>query len=87
MVTRAWKVYGMDGQKQNESYNPSYRYDFTEDNDIRIIEVENCDKTKTNDYSIVRITRNTEEECWDELHGQITDGIFENCRTGKVEEI
>jgi hypothetical protein len=54
---------------------------------VRIIEVENADKTGTNDFSLVRITRNTAKECGEELEGQLTDGIFENYRTGRIEEI
>jgi hypothetical protein len=77
----------MDGHRQKESFNDSYRYDFSKDGDVRIIEVENADKTGTNDFSLVRITRNTAKECGEELEGQITDGIFENYRTGRIEEI
>ena len=87
MITRVWKVYGMDGHRQKESFNDSYRYDFSKDGDVRIIEVENADKTGTNDFSLVRITRNTAKECGEELEGQLTDGIFENYRTGRIEEI
>lgn len=90
-ITRVWKVYGMfDGEirhRQRESFNPSYTYDWTEGENIRKIEVENADKTGTNDYSIIRITRNTVEECQAELDGQISDGIFENSRVGEVVEI
>ena len=87
MITRTWKVYGAEGHRQRESFNKSYKYDFSKENDVRIIEVENSDKTGTNDYSVVKITRNTSEECQDELDGQISDGIFENSRVGIVEEI
>lgn len=87
MTTRTWKVYGAEGHRQKESFCDSYKYDFTEGNKIRIIEVLNADKTGTNEYSIVRITRNTSKECAEELEGQLTDGIFENRRTGKVVEI
>ena len=87
MVTRVWKVYGMDGHRQKESFNDSYRYDFSKDGQVRVIEVENADKTGTNDYSLVRITRNTYKECLEELEGQLTDGIFENYRTGRIEEV
>lgn len=86
-VTRAWKVYGLEGHRQRESFCDSYTYDWTEGEDVRKIEVENSDKTGTNEYSIIRITRNTAEECERELDGQISDGIFENCRTGKIVEI
>lgn len=87
MVTRAWKVYGVEGHRQRESFCDSYKYDFSENNNVRIIEVLNCDKTGTNDYTIVRVTRNTAEECLLELEGQLSDGIFENSRVGKIEEV
>lgn len=88
MITRSWKVYGADGHRQRESFCDSYRHDFSNDRDgIRIIEVENSDKTGTNEYTIVRITRNTAADCVREMQGQLTDGIFENSRYGRVEEI
>lgn len=86
-VTRSWKVYGAEGHRQRESFNESCVYDFTEGEDVRKIEVENSDKTGTNNYSIVRITRNTAEQCEEELESQISDGIFENSRVGEVVEI
>lgn len=51
------------------------------------MEILNSDQTGTNDYSIVRITRQTAEECQEELDGQLSDGIFENSKFGKIEEI
>lgn len=86
-ATRTWKVYGESGHRQKESFNDSYVYDFSVGNNIRIISVENSDKTKTNNYSIIRITRNTDEECLAELRGQLSDGIFENANYGEIEEI
>lgn len=86
-TTRTWKIYGAEGHRQRESFCPSYRYDTTKDNNIRIIEVENSDKTGTNEYSIIRITRNTAEECFNELEAQLYDGIFENSRKGIIEEV
>lgn len=87
MITRTWKVYGEVGHRQRESFCDSYKYDFSDERGTRIIEVENADKTGTNEYSIIRITRNTPEECEKELEGQLSDGIFENSRVGKVVEI
>lgn len=87
MATRTWKIYGLNGHRQKHSFSPSYVYDFTKGDNIRVIEVENFDKTGTNDYSLVKITRNTMEECLDELDGQIYDGIFENMKVGKVIEV
>lgn len=86
-VTKSWKIYGMDGHRQRESFGKSYKYDFSEGTDVRIIEVDNFDKTGTNEYSIIRITKNSSEECEEELRGQLSDGIFENSRVGKVIEI
>ena len=61
-VTKTWKVYGVDGHRQRESFNKSRKYDFS-------------------------VTCDTEEECIAELEGQLSDGIFENSRVGKVVEI
>ena len=86
-VTRSWRVYGADGHTQRESYNKSYKYDFSDIYDgTRIIEVLNADMTGTHEYSVVIITRDTYDECEYELNGQLTDGIFENCVVGKVIE-
>ena len=80
-------MYGREGHRQRESFNDSYKYDFSRNGKIRIIEVDCFDKTNTNDYVIVRITRDSYEDCERELDGQISDGIFENCRVGLVEEM
>lgn len=86
-MTKTWKVYGADGHRQRESFCKSYKYDFTEGGNERIIEVLCSDKTNTNDYVIVNITRPTRAECIREFEGQLSDGIFENSRVGKIEEI
>ncbi len=87
MYKMSWKVYGEYGHRQKESFNSSFIHDFSRPGNIRIIEVENSDKTGTHKYSIIRITRNTKEECIGEFYGQLSDGVFENCRTGYYEEI
>lgn len=87
MTTRTWKIYGYEGHRQKESFNDSKVYDFSKDGVTRVLEVENADKTGTNEYTILRITSDTAEECENELWGQVDDGIFENCRTGRIEEI
>lgn len=87
MFTKSWKVYGMDGHRQRESFRPSERYDWTEGDNVRVVEVRNADTTGTNDYTEIVITRNTEEECDFEMLGQLSDGVFENSRVGKIEEI
>ena len=88
MVTRSWKVYGPDGHRQRESFHKSVRYDFSNDKDgVRIIRVDNADKTGTNEYSVITITRNDANLCEEELNGQLSDGVFENSRVGRVVEI
>ena len=86
-TTRMWRVYGVQGHRQKEAFNASYRWDFSEGGHTRIIEVCNADITGTHDYSLVAITRDTAQECADELDGQITDGIFENSRVGNIVEV
>lgn len=86
-TTRIWKIYGQDGHRQRMSFGESLNYDFSTDEKTRKIEVEAADKTGTNDYVVVKITRDTAEECLDELNGQLDDGIFEDSRYGKVEEV
>ena len=87
MVKRVWKVYGKEGHRQSESFNTSYSYDFSKNGETRIITVKNSDTTGTNSYSIIEITRDTAEQCYQELIGQLYDGVFENCNFGIVEEV
>lgn len=76
MVTKIWLVYA-----DKEPKGKSYRYDWSSERDgTRIVEVMNHDKTLSNEFSIVKITRDTEEQCIDELEGQLSDGIWENER-------
>lgn len=87
-VSKSFKVYGAEGHRQKMSFDRSVRWDWSNEQDgVRIFEAINSDITGTNEYSIIRITRNTEEECYDELEGQISDGYFENCNVGRDEEI
>lgn len=86
-VKRTWKIYGLKGHRQRESFFPSYNYDWSNDKEIRRLWVKNSDITGTNEYTIVTVERDTAEECWREMSGQITDGIFENSYVGEVVEI
>lgn len=38
-------------------------------------------------YTILSITTETESDCISILDSQLSDGIFENCRTGRIEKI
>lgn len=87
MKTMKWKVYGLEGHRQRVSFGESTRDDFSKDGKTRIIEIQNSDMTGTNEFSIISITMDTEEECRRELEAQISDGAFENSNVGRVEEI
>lgn len=85
MATRTWRVYGAEGHRQRESFCDSIEFDTWSGEHIEIL---NSDKTGTNEYSIVRITSNgSERSCEEALNAQISDGIFENCNVGRIEEI
>lgn len=86
MITKAFKIYGAEGHRQAVSFRESVKYDWSEGENVRIVELINSDITGTNDYTIIKITRNTEKEVMSELNGQVSDGLFENYRTGRIEE-
>ena len=87
MTTKTYRVYGIDGHRQRYAFCESGKYDWSEGDDTRIIELKNADVTGTHEYTEISITRNTAKECNDELIGQISDGFFENCRVGKIVEV
>lgn len=86
-VSVNFKVYGLPKHNQRESFAPSERHDFSTADNVRILETFNSDKTGTNDYNILRITRETREECFDELEGQLSDGLYENSEWGGYQVI
>lgn len=86
-VTREWRVYGRMGHRQRLSFNPSRVFDYSTPEEPRVIEIDSADKTGTNEYVVVRITRSTAEECEKELNGQLSDGIFEDVNTGASIEL
>ena len=86
-MTKKFRIYGQAGHRQAVSFMDSFYYDFTTGDDVRILSCDCSDRTGTNDYVDLTITRNTAEECEAELDGQLSDGIFENCTFGIVEEI
>lgn len=85
--TKSYRVYGEPGHRQKMSFENSFVCDFSDQDNIRRIAVLNYDVTGIDAYSIVIITRNTEIECDSEINAQVDDGLFENCRTGKIEKI
>lgn len=86
-VSVNFKVYGLPKHSQRESFAPSERHDFSTSDNVRILETFNSDRTGTNDYNIIRITRETREECFAELEGQLSDGLYENSEWGGYQVI
>ena len=79
---KVYHVYGEYGHRQRESFYESY--ELLNEYNNSIICVNNSDMTGTNDYSEIVIIAKSEKECDEILDVQLTDGIFENSRTGKV---
>ena len=79
---KVYHVYGEYGHRQRESFGESY--ELLHDESKTMICVRNSDITGTNDYTEIEIIAKNEKECDEILDAQLTDGIFEDCRTGKV---
>lgn len=78
-VTRTWKIwsdlYAYVKEKNGLHYDWS-----NETQGIRIVDVQPIEGNGTGEcgWLVVKITRNTAEECGRELEGQLSDGLFEN---------
>lgn len=83
-MIKMYKVNGLAGHRQRESFSPSYK--FTTFDNI-IISVINSDITGTNNYSLVKLEGDNEIQLENEFEGQLSDGIFENSAYGITEEI
>lgn len=59
------------------------KWDFSENNNIRILEI----TAGPENFTKITITRNTFQECREELNGQLLDGFFENDQVKRVIEI
>ena len=79
---KVYHVYGEYGHRQRESFSESY--ELLNEKNNTIICVHNSDITGTNDYTEIEIIAKSEKECDEILDVQLTDGIFENSKTGKV---
>lgn len=86
-VSVNFKVYGLPKHSQRESFAPSERHDFSTADNVRVLDIFNSDRTGTNDYNILRITRETREECFDEFECQLSDGLYENSNWGGYQVI
>ena len=88
MVTKYYKIYGLDGHRQRQSFGASETMDFRSCPYARnvVLEIQREDITGTNDYVGIRITAESAEACDEELSGQLSDGVLENCRVGRIED-
>lgn len=86
-VSVNFKVYGIPNHRQRESFYPSERQDLSTADNVRILDIFNSDRTGTNEYNIIRITRETREECFEEFEAQLSDGLYENSNWGGYEVI
>ena len=80
-VTITYRVFGKDGHRQRASFGKTYS--FTTFDDVRI-KCFCCDTTGSNNYVDVAITAKDYATATYQMEKQLSDGIFENCRYGKV---
>lgn len=83
MESVLYVVFGADGHRQRESFNSSRKFN-TERAEVEIF---NSDRTGSNLYTLMQITAEDFEACREEFNGQLSDGVFENSRTGEIQEI
>lgn len=76
-----FRIYGKTGHRQRASFGNSI---YIERTDGMAIEFRCSDVTGTNEFVDMLIFCDSLSICIKEAWGQILDGIFENCRVGKV---
>lgn len=81
MTTACFKIYGDEGHRQKESFNPSHKIKNV-DTDALVL---NFDKTGTHEYSTLIVNANSLNECYQSMLAIISDGTYENCIVGKIE--
>ena len=85
----AARVYGVDGHRQKISFLKSSFYDWSKKGvKLRKISLINSDLLNNNNqFSLIVAESDSREDCAIEINGQLSDGAFENAKTGKVEII
>ena len=81
---KEWHVYGADGHRQRESFADSFSFNTMNG---AYIMIRNYDMTGTHEFTKVIVLAKNEKLCDEEFETQLTDGVFENSRTGKIEVI
>lgn len=85
MYTRIFKAYGAEGHRIKESFSTSHSFETERDGEKLNVSVLCSDVTGHNDFVLVVITGDSQEKIFEEIDGQITDGIFENQNVGNVQ--
>lgn len=83
-MKKSYKIYGVNGHRQKVSFISSTNFI---DGHGAKIELMTADKINTHDFVIMNIEANTAEQIDAAFLGQLSDGIFENARIGRIEEI
>lgn len=83
MESMLFVVFGADVHRQRESFNKSWSFE----TERAAVEIFNSDRTGSNMYSLIQITAEDFEACREEFIGQLGDGVFENSRTGEIQEL
>lgn len=86
-MTKKWRIFGKDGHNQALSFEKSFYWNWSDVYNLRILSCDCSDRTGSNEYVDLTITTNSAEECDREFHGQLSDGIFENCSYGVCIEL
>ena len=82
MVRVTFRVFGKEGHRQRASFGKSFEFS-TSDGSTHI-ECLCKDRTYTNRFAEIVITADSFRRCAIELNAQLSDGIFESCKVGKI---
>lgn len=80
--TVAFRVRGREGHRQRVAFEPSSMF---VDVDNVLTQIVNIDNRRR--YSTIVLTAENAEKAQKAFWAQLSDGIFENARTGRIEEI
>lgn len=59
-------------------FGKSVTHDGSDEKKIRVVELRNCDLTGTNEFCEMIITRDSLDDCMEEMREQIMDGLFKD---------
>ena len=79
MHTHTVKMYGKGGRPFEEAHNESFTIDYGNGSKL---EVQNEDKTGTDDYALVKITAPDLDACYEIFGTEIEEGVFKGYEFG-----